>query len=487
MKVDANPKILETLENHALNSVSVNNQRLTEGSDKVLMTPYLEEKSDSDLETDVNQILESRMSDLNDDIMEIENENFSKFGPRSIAVPWKERKSSFYAYFAHDEAEVKFDFRNEGGALRPLDISNASKYLISDSNSGLPYMRRKGHVLKSESPQDVWYDHNIYPCVIFTRTQEQKKTRNVWGYPMSDTLEETRFFQPWLAKEKLLTWRAALSGPDAVDKAVTDLLRSDDYDMIYGVDFTAYDASVRPEHIIQAFSHIAMRFQNAYIGDLESLCSRFLTIPALCPDGEVSGTHGVPSGSTWTNSVDSLVQFNVSGQYPTRCQIQGDDGIYAIKSSERDLIERNFDDAGLTLNTGKARVYPRSAFYLQRYFSLDYATDGVARGIYSIARAMNRIKYLERWTDFEKMGLTGSDFFSLRTIMILENCKHHPCFKEFVRYVYDLEGKGLNYSRGGLQAYSKSLKSKAQAGVFNQYGESLGFDGFETVKLLKTF
>jgi hypothetical protein len=493
MKINAQPMWLQDLKPHALNSLSVNNRRLEDGSNDILVNPAMDSISDEAIINSLWDIVNSTPDDvITDTLRKIEEDNQSKFGPRSIAIPWGERRNSLFDYFKpKDDIEYQVPGKRGNGTFRAISPSNASKSLIRSSSAGLPYMTRKGTALDEETVIDLIAEAGKYPCVLFTRTSEQKKTRNIWGYPISDTLREQQLYQVYLPIEQQLPWRKAVVTPDAVDMAVSlMLLGKSDEEIVYSVDFTAYDASISPALSHAAFDFIGTYFQPSDRDLIDLIADRFVNIPIMTPRGEIIGTHGVPSGSTFTNAVDSLVQRFAANDfaYDKRYQIQGDDGIYIIKSSDREPLEKAFDDYGLKINTDKAAVFStKEGIYLQKYYSSAYMKHGYMRGVYSIFRAMNRIKYLESWTDFEKLGIEGSDFFSIRTITILENCKHHPCFHKLVKYVYNLDKKNLAFSQGGLSAYSRGMKSKAKAGISNQYGDLMGISNFETVKLIQKF
>ena len=339
-----------------------------------------------------------------------------------------------------------------------------------------------------------WQDQELrerYPCVLYTRTQEERKTRNVWGFPVLDTLSEQRYYIPWLNQEKSLSWRAALSGPDTVDTSISKLLRQkENSDVVFCIDFENFDASISPRLISAAFSFISSYFQRQYLNELQALRDRFVTIPIFTPDGEFTGPHGVPSGSSFTNAVDSIVQFLVTNVAGHRCQIQGDDGVYVISNNDKDAILSECERLGLKVNESKSKTFKgRNAVYLQRYYGEEYPSiDGSGLGgVYPIARALNRIKYLERWTDFERSEIGGSDFFSLRTIMILETCKHHPRFQQLVRYCQSLDKYGLKFSNQGVIAYSKMLEPRVKAGVFHGPNPSKGgIQNFWTVRVLRS-
>jgi hypothetical protein len=484
MKIDAQPSWKASLSRSALNSLTLNDKRVLEGSDESIVNPAYDEISDERLESEVEAIL-SKVH-LTDYLRKIEDSNLAKFGPRSIAKDWGARRESLSDYFNHEDYDPG-EFAATHGRLRPATPATVAKNLLKSSSAGLPYMMKKGAVLE-EALKNRESEVGVYPCVLYTRTQEQGKTRNVWGYPISDTMWEQGYFIPALGIEKLFPFRAALIGPDAVDIAVTKLLLSkSDSEVVVGVDFASFDASISPKHAYQAFSNICNLFQGEYHSDFYSLYRRFVTIGIYTPEGEWSGPHGVPSGSSFTNTVDSLVQFAASGK-EMKSQVQGDDGIYVINKSDLDSFLQRFSDAGLKLNRDKSTTFEtQETVYLQRYYHPDYrSSDGGLGGVYSLYRAFMRIKYLERWTDFKSMDIEGADFFALRTITILENCKHHPGFIEAVKLAHRLDKFKLAFTGQGLLAFSRAMESKSRAGVFNQYGLQKGINAFETVKVLKT-
>lgn len=486
MKIEAHPEWQSTIATHALNSVSSNDKRNSEGSEEVITNPDFDHQTDDEMTAMVEDIL-SRC-DLTDQLRLIEDSNRAKLGPRSIAKPWGERRESLSAYFAHTDHDPGQLNINGSGTQRPLGLKAAGEKLIRSSSAGLPYMTRKGLVL-DEAVSEFDSQVGEYPCILYTRTQEKGKTRNVWGYPIADTMWEQRFYSPYQRLEKQLRFRSALLGPDHVDAAITGMLhQKGNDDLVVSVDFSAYDASVKPEYAYEAFSAIGQSFQREYHREIYELYRRFVTIPIHTPEGDWSGPHGIPSGSSFTNTVDSLVQFMISGNYHRACQIQGDDGVYILPKSEYNDFLSRFKNAGLNVNEEKSETFEtKECVYLQRYYHEKYRSrSGGLGGVYSLFRAISRIKYFERWTNLKKFKIEESDFYSLRTITILENCKHHPGFQELVKLAHSLDRNGLKFSQAGVAAYSRVLQSKARAGVL--HGESLekGLSSFETIKVLKT-
>ena len=463
------------------------------GSNAEYTSPIFGVLPDEEIFSAIESILD--VYELTPTLREIENSNRDKFGPRSVAKPWVSRKEDLHEYFEHSQladeefARIWTKLDSGGGLgngrLRPSTVASAVSDLIASSNSGLPYLSRKGEV-RERIESDAVADRGVYPCVLFTRTQERGKTRNIWGYPSADTVWEQQFFRPWLAVEKMQSCRAALHGPDAVDAGVTALLSSKRSDeTLYCVDFEAFDSSVRPELATAAFKEISDWYQRNFRGEVAELAFRFLTIPIVTPEGIWSGTHGVPSGSSWTNTIDSLVQLEASGHPRELCQVQGDDGCYLISAQGTKDLEDSFARNGLKLNEEKSHVSPEEAVYLQRYYHPNYPSVDYDRrlgGVYSLYRAAHRIKYLERWTDFEAVGISGDDYFSLRTVMILENCKHHPGHREMVQFVQRSDQNGLRFNRSSIPAFSKAEEGRSRARASWDIGK---IDTWRTLRILR--
>lgn len=492
------------LDNLVVDKLSLHLNNLVRGSNLVLLSPIGESLGPDVILRDFDAIFNrpSNLALLDKDIISIELANRSKYGPRSISQPWVERKSSLLSYFAN--RSIGPDLLNysvpshDRFKLRPISYESAIKTLKNNTNSGLPLFTRKGLVkglYASLDPRANSFE--FYPSVLFTRTQEGNKTRDVWGYCMAATIFESRYYRPLLEYQKKLSWRSALLGPNDVDRRVTELVNSSLLRNSYllSIDFSKYDASISRKLIFYAFDYIKSLFQSGFHSELNLLRDFFCSGGILTPDGVLSGDHGVPSGSTFTNEVDSIVQYLISINskyiFKENMQIQGDDGVYSVAKDNVPFVFDCFTDQGLIVNKDKSIVSDRYCTYLQKYYSPNYRNyDGLIGGIYPVYRALLRIVYQERWTDFEDFGILGKDYYSIRTITILENCKHHPLFKELVQFVYSLDKYKLKYSQDGLNKYVSMLTetSGSEGILINQYGDDVrGISNFETVKLLTNF
>lgn len=490
------------LDQDVVRKLTLNLDSIKRGNSQIYRTPLFKDFGPPesilkawDLVFNVNKI------SMNDALLDLESSNRSKFSPRSIAKPWEDRRASFLEYFENRPKRFpadKLPYRNYGNLvesrLRPLSNEIAMKSVKNNTNSGLPYYKDKG-LIKNKCLRD--YPELIrsnYPCVLFTRTQENNKTRDIWGYPIADTLREMKYYIPLLQYQKDLFWRSALLGPKGVDRGITNLIKLSKSrgNSIISIDFSSFDKSVSLELQNEAFNYIKSLFQSKFRDDIDDIFERFATIQIITPDGITSGCHGIPSGSTFTNEVDSLVQL--FAVMPTGLlsqdtfQIQGDDGVYSVPESDVDSLINSFEGYGLNVNKEKSYTSKDYCIYLQNLYHIDYEREGLIGGIYPTYRALNRLIFQERWADFEDFGLLGKDYYSLRAISIIENCKNHPLFEEFVKFIVKMDKYSLSYTEEGLIKYINYIKQTtgSQGLIINQYGDDIGgISNFETVKLIK--
>lgn len=483
-------------------------RRMVEGNSDVYVTPYAKRKSPDAILAEWDKVFQANLRKMDDPdhiLIEIEISQKEKFSPRSIAKPWSERRESVDAHFGKEDIDcssIPIQIGPQGMEhppekrrfLRPISLESSSKLMKPNTNSGLPYYTRKGKVLQRTLDRfdEILDKYKI--CIAFTRTQEQGKTRLVWGYPLAITLYEMRYYRPLLDYQKRQTWRAALLGPEEVSKAMTRIVNRAVKSKLtlVSIDFSAYDASIGTELICKAFAYIKELYQTRYHDDLDYICRVNSTIGLLTPDGIRTGPHGEPSGSTFTNEVDSIVQWLVanisevieSGLY----QIQGDDGVYAVKHDKVTSLYNAFKKFGLNVNEDKSYLGSDFCVYLQNLYHIHYEKDGLIGGIYPTYRALNRIIYQERWSDFEDFGINGRDYYAIRTITILENCKYHPLFQDLVKFVVSLGKYSPLPSSDGIQKYIEMIEASSgtEGILINQYGDDIrGIRSFESYKLIK--
>jgi len=466
-------------------------ERIVKGNDSVLETPLTKVTSSKDILARWDEIYNKHGDRLDEKLRELEELNREKYGPRSIAAPWHQRKGGVLEYF--NKKAIEFTCEGKSNAnLRPINFGTAVSAMKNSTSSGLPKLVKKG-IAKLSAYKRYGKDVFAWPCVMYTRTQEGGKTRLVWGYPMADSIHEMMYFYPLLRyRQKFTPWRSALNGPDATARKLTELFHSKGADHVFvSQDFSAYDSSISSELQDRAFGMIAALFQRKFREDIISLAETFNQIGLITPDGILSGPHGVPSGSTFTNEVDSNAQYLIlhdAGIKDGSFDIQGDDGAYVLPKSMVGEVNERFKEAGLTVNEDKSYISSEYFVYLQNYYSKSYEQNGILSPIYPVYRALNRLVHMERWVNFEEFGIPGSDYFALRAITILENCRWHPLFEELVTFVHGIDKYGLAFRTKSLNAY-KQMVNETSGGIgsmIHQYGDNLeGLGSFETVKLLQ--
>lgn len=487
----------------ALTKLSLFLSRLVEGNmeDPGLVSAIAERRGPARILEDFEVVFESAKSVLNDNLLEIELNQKSKYGSRSTAQPWVDIKERTLATF--DKRTISTLPKalsvpaEKSHRLRPYSLQKVIDLVKNQTNSGLKDMVPKGDI-KDKYLNESFLQEEVsldLPAVPFVRTQELLKTRVVWGFPIAQVIYEGTVFYPLLEYSKKINWLKALVSPEEVDEFVTNQVKqcNSDKGILLSIDFSNYDTSVKTELQGLAFHYFRSLFQRNLDSRFDLIEDRFSRIALVTPDGIVQGEHGIPSGSAFTNIVGSTVQATIaidSGLIDEdKFQVLGDDGIYCLPSEEgaSQLIEA-FEVCGLDVNNDKSYRSSEYCVFLQKLYDIYYIERGVKGGIYPVWRALNRIVHPERFVNFGQFGLQGKDYFSIRTLSILENCKYHPMFEELVKFVLSLDKYNLHFSAESLGNFiAMTEKREGSAGVLrNQYGENLkGIRNFESYKLVK--
>jgi hypothetical protein len=303
------------------------------------------------------------------------------------------------------------------------------------------------------------------------------------------------YFEPLLKFERKFSWRSSLRGPDSTARRMTDIIdkvqNSKGYTVL-GVDFSLFDRSAKQPFVSRAINKFSKLFlpSDRLYKDMEVIGYNMTGIGMITPDGVANGEHGLSSGSPGTNTIGSDIQYSIakdSNLYLNGFEdVNGDDGVYAILESNVEGFFKYFSTLGFNLNKDKSTISRDYVVYLQNLYHKDYRKEGCINGIYPIYRALNRLIHQERWTDLDVFD-EGSDYYSLRTISILENCKHHPMFEQFVDFIYKRDKYALAYSEKAISKYIVLTYGSEESRdlIRNQYGQYVrGIADFETVKVI---
>lgn len=464
-------------------------------------------------------------------LMNYEDDLAKKVGPLSFQKPLKERMDDIDAYYAliTEEAEpipnvalkaVTEEWRN----LRGLQIRSEDKtveLMKKSTNSGSPFFTKRRAVtdktipcdLEIRSPEVVQklINGNYLSCAVLGwrgqeggPTDEDVKQRVVWMFPYAVNIRELQFYQPAIEQAQKYNLIPAWVGMDAVDKQITKLFDSKaKKDLIVCTDFTKFD---------QHFNHVmqdAARSLIAHILNTSSDSRRWLEdvfpvkymIPLAYDVGKVRyGQHGMGSGSGGTNFDETLVHralqyeaaLSSGKKLNPYSMCLGDDGILSYPGINVEDVTRVYSSHGQDMNLTKQYASAQDCTYLRRWHHTDYRRDGVCVGVYSTYRALGRLCEQERFYDPE---VWGPKMVALRQLSIIENCKYHPLFHEFVDYCMTKDKFRLGLD---IPGFFENITHYAQESIdlmpdFLGYVKSLdksdrgyGIANWEVVKYLKS-
>jgi len=198
------------------------------------------------------------------------------------------------------------------------------------------------------------------PCLGFKRTQFNDKTRLVWGYPYSMTVIEGLVAKPLIEHFKGGCSPMAFAMPTG---ALGTKLRVASYhkEWAYSLDMSQFDATISKQLIHIAFKILRTWFNGddvepvsgKTVNEIFSLIEKyFVYTPIVMPDGLIyyGKDHGVPSGSYFTQMVDSIVNVIIGGAVSQRFHLNvakseifvlGDDLLmWSNRKVDLDLVAR---------------------------------------------------------------------------------------------------------------------------------------------------
>lgn len=268
---------------------------------------------------------------FDDHVAEIlEQQGFTwKEDPRSIYDPQQlytalERYATDWTHFETVDEHLSFGFRKafkifakpkDERFLTPLtDQEVVTKALKLNKSAGLPLMSKKRDSLiyafdrekqvrvKSKAPN---------PCVAYKRTQQGNKTRLVWGYPLEMTIIEARFARPLI--NRFLNMRTPMAFGVTKCNLGSYIHRyiKDVPGTVVALDYSKFDSTLSKTMIKQAFRILETWFTTQDLEEwgFSSAVGFFIKTPIVMPNGHLYGgkEHGVPSGSYFTQMIDSIV------------------------------------------------------------------------------------------------------------------------------------------------------------------------------------
>lgn len=267
---------------------------------------------------------------------------------------------------AFHRVKRKFRLREK---VAPLPLEAVA--FDGSKNSGLPYLTRKEEVY----PQTLLRAKRVMngeclppPMVMFHRGKNTEVARPVFALPFEEHLIEGRFFYPLQEQWNLGVFPyCAGVRPGVVGMRVNDMKTGTH---VLGFDYSGFDGSISSKLIHMAFDIIKSNIEMSDTDEkvFNHVVCYFCTSAIVAPDGCVykGRRHGVPSGSMFTQMVDSLVnaivieysalRLGVSG---LRYLVLGDDSIVAFDSGTTDMSQwsQMMRELGITMSPDKSENF----------------------------------------------------------------------------------------------------------------------------------
>lgn len=280
--------------------------------------------------------------------------------PRSIYDP--QQLYTALERYATDQVEhwdvhLEYGFRKAykifakprtGKHIQPLQGTDViTEALKLSKSSGLPLMVKKADSLVYSFDREDQIRRGLKapnPCVAYKRTQKGNKTRLVWGYPLEMTIMEARFARPLIDHFKVRRTPMAFGMTTCELGAYIHNRFEQQPGVSVCLDYSKYDSTISAEMIRRAFTILATWFEKEKqeLYGWETIIKYFIHTPIVMPDGHlyVGKNHGVPSGSYFTQLIDSVVNvalcYALSSRFGFEFSergvfVMGDDSIMRIR------------------------------------------------------------------------------------------------------------------------------------------------------------
>lgn len=431
---------------------------------------------------DPEVVLDTIVSELNDmqDLDSIKNYDLSKldkFGPQGEAAPLDQRLDGFEEYFTHlDAPQIISDpiwKQAKLEAIRRLKLNESgspvsakavtdrgiaeSKY---DTSSGYPLFTKRKNPEAIEHAIKHYKDSidEKYPCTLGQRASMGKtgvKARNIFMASMDVNVAGQRYQQPLqdyirsLGIDFFLPWE----GWDKVQARISQTWSDHPDALKVGADYTGMDQHFNLYHGLEGFDVVKHFFKPKYWPELRKIITYVFKMPILTGLGYVDQVHAMPSGSEWTNFLETVWNYIFSIYMEIKYHFKfllrmgiGDDQSWFLDGKWNasgvrwmtETIVKEFDYAGLPGNPDKQEVSTYEMTFLQRFSCNDWnGYDGKTRaaGVYSMVRNVTSQMYPEFMLHIKPDQPQWHELFPIRAIQIAENLQYHPLFKWYMQEI----------------------------------------------------
>lgn len=282
--------------------------------------------------------------------------------PRSIYDPQQlydalKRYATDWTAFEQFDTHLEYGFRKaykifaKPKNVQPLNILSDEEVVQSalklTKSAGLPSLGKKRDNLAYAFDREAQIRLGTKapnPCIAYKRTQQGNKSRLVWGYPLEMTIMESRFARPLINEFLKRPTPMAFGMSKAELGAKLHRYVFEGSGTTVCLDYSKYDSTIPKGMIKEAFRILSTWFLDrdveAYGWD--TVVKYFITTPIVMPDGHLytGKDHGVPSGSYFTQMIDSVVNvaivYAIRSRFgldfhPRQLYVLGDDVIVNVR------------------------------------------------------------------------------------------------------------------------------------------------------------
>lgn len=388
---------------------------------------------------------------------------------------------------------VRDEFRDK--LLKPLKSWTVSKVieqgsLPQNTSPGLPYMQQS-----YKTKREAWNDHKdkilsrhsavrkghsvTFPdCAAMSRsvvsTKDKNKVRLVWAYPLDMILLESKYVQPLL--KAMIDQQIGTSvaygaetqrgGMQWLNKQLNELPH-----MSYVcLDFSSFDQTVPPWLVRTAFDILEECFDIHSVEGPEgerktdaisvsrewkAIRDYFINTPLRMEDGSrYLKKGGIPSGSCFTNLIDSIVNLIVvrycikatTTFYPSFLCVLGDDSVTATlgKVNIDNIAACAKDKFGMVINVAKSywTTSPQNVQFLGYYNYHGYPSRDEEPMLAGLLLPDSSVD--------ESLGLTAARFLGITQAMCGSSAKvNYLCKRLFI----ELQIKGVGVTEDVKKLY----------------------------------
>nr|AVX53255.1 RNA-dependent RNA polymerase [Marmot picobirnavirus] len=463
-------------------------------------------------------------------ISEWDLDKLSKFAPQGGVAPFDKRLETLKEYWAHLSPSGTFQTREwkraQQLAIKHLGFNKTGTPISVEAvvnrgfeedklntSSGDPLFRKRKSAEAIDqairaAKDGTW---NTYLPVLGSRASMGKtgeEARWIFMFPMSVNLVEQSFMYPVMdyirsrlgkGEEEFSQFFAPWDGYDRV-QAILSSFRNEKV-IFFGSDYTKMDQHFNFYHAVQVYEVIKHYFQPQFQEGLFNSIHYTFHCSVVTPRGLLLGPHALPSGSGWTNFLESVFNLilwfyiKITSNLKIKCAMGiGDDQLIMIEGKHdlkklAEFVVNKFKLVGMDANPSKQEVAHDMAAFLQRRSYTFWSVDGkYLAGVYPTCRALTSEIFPEFYHNEKQWS---SKTFALRCLMIAENCVNHPAFREFVLFIAQGNSNIIDFAKSNDKFILREWKiAKSIANfvpTYNQEKANVSPLRFKSIAILREY